>query len=173
MNTIGSFQCVCVPGYELLDGTCQRKFEYISEQFIIKCVIVHISDHHPGIAESVTSAPVVQQVVPNIGENNRVNFTVTTFSVVEVGTLSFSPFLYLVYLWFTCSCLNQLTAEVIQRFRRATAQAVTRYCSETPCITINSTNHMQRYCDINLCFNAYGLIVLFLQLPCNDSLFCQ
>ena len=36
--------------------------------------------------ESVTSAPVVQQVVPNIGENNKVNFTVTTFSVVEVGT---------------------------------------------------------------------------------------
>ena len=42
VNTIGSFQCVCVPGYELVDGTCQRKFEYISEQFIIKCVIVHI-----------------------------------------------------------------------------------------------------------------------------------
>ena len=37
--------------------------------------------------ESVTSAPVVQQVVPNIGEINEVNFTVTTFSVVEVGTL--------------------------------------------------------------------------------------
>ena len=37
--------------------------------------------------ESVTSAPVVQQVVPNIGENNKVNFTVTTFSVVEVGSL--------------------------------------------------------------------------------------
>ena len=37
--------------------------------------------------ESVTSAPVVQQVVPNIGENNKVNFTVTTFSVVEVGAL--------------------------------------------------------------------------------------
>ena len=35
VNTIGSFQCVCVPGYELVDGTCQRKFEYISEQFII------------------------------------------------------------------------------------------------------------------------------------------
>ena len=26
VNTIGSFQCVCVPGYELVDGTCQRKF---------------------------------------------------------------------------------------------------------------------------------------------------
>ena len=40
--------------------------------------------------ESVTSAPLVQQVLPNIGENNEVNFTVTTFSVVEVGTVSFS-----------------------------------------------------------------------------------
>ena len=27
INTIGSFQCVCVPGYELVDGTCRRKFE--------------------------------------------------------------------------------------------------------------------------------------------------
>ena len=27
VNTIGSFQCVCVPGYELVDGTCRRKFE--------------------------------------------------------------------------------------------------------------------------------------------------
>ena len=28
VNKIGSFQCVCVPGYELVDGTCQRMFEY-------------------------------------------------------------------------------------------------------------------------------------------------
>ena len=48
-------------------------------------MIVHI--WLSGIVESVTSAPVVQQVVPNIGENNEVNFTVTTFSIVEVGTL--------------------------------------------------------------------------------------
>ena len=45
-----------------------------------------------GIVESVTSAPVVRQVVPNIGENNKVNFTVTTFSVVEVGTLFVSEY---------------------------------------------------------------------------------
>ena len=50
-----------------------------------ECVLVHISSS--GIMENVTSAPVVQQVVPIIGENNEVNFTVTTFSVVEVGTL--------------------------------------------------------------------------------------
>ena len=75
-----------------------------------------------------------------------------------VDTMSFSPFLYLVYLWFTRSCLNQLTAEVIQRFRRATAQAVTRYCSETPCVTINSTNHNQRLCDTNLCLIWWLLI---------------
>ena len=93
--------------------------------------------------ESVTSAPVVQQVVPNIGEINEVNFTVTTFSVVEVGTL-YALMITLVYL---CFCLNQLTGEVIQRFRRATAQAVTRYCSQTPCVTINSTNHNQRLYD--------------------------
>ena len=27
VNTIGSFQCVRVPGYELVDGTCQHMFE--------------------------------------------------------------------------------------------------------------------------------------------------
>ena len=27
VNTIGSFQCVCVPGYELVDGTCQRMLQ--------------------------------------------------------------------------------------------------------------------------------------------------
>ena len=74
--------------------------------------------------------------------------------------MSFSPFLYLVYLWFTRSCLNQLTAEVIQRFRRATAQAVTRYCSRFPCITINSTNHSQRYCDTNLCLISECLFIM-------------
>ena len=47
----------------------------------------HIFSNTTGIIENITSAPVVKQVVPNIGENNKVNFTVTTFSVVEVGTL--------------------------------------------------------------------------------------
>ena len=47
-----------------------------------------------GIMENITSAPEVQQVVPNVGENNKVNFTVTTFSVVEVGSLFVSMFIY-------------------------------------------------------------------------------
>ena len=51
-------------------------------------IYTHIFSNITGIIENITSAPVVQQVVPNIGENNKVNFTVTTFSVVEVGTLS-------------------------------------------------------------------------------------
>ena len=42
VNTIGSFQCVCVPGYELVDGICQRKFS-ISEQ---DNVILIISMYH-------------------------------------------------------------------------------------------------------------------------------
>ena len=25
VNTYGSFECVCVPGYRLMDGNCQRK----------------------------------------------------------------------------------------------------------------------------------------------------
>jgi len=60
VNTVGSFECVCVPGYELVDGTCQR------------------------IVEDIAMAPEVQQVVPTFGEDNEVNFTVITFSLVEV-----------------------------------------------------------------------------------------
>ena len=29
VNTIGSFECVCVDGYELVDEECQRKIDYL------------------------------------------------------------------------------------------------------------------------------------------------
>ena len=60
----------------------------------------HIFSNTTGIIENITSAPVVKQVLPNIGENNKVSFTVTTFSVVEVGTL-FVSMNRLSYVFFT------------------------------------------------------------------------
>ena len=78
-----------------LVNVCLSSFS--NQDFFI--INTHIFSTIVGIVENITSAPVVQQVVPNIGENNKVNFTVTTFSVVEVGTV-FASVLILHLLWF-------------------------------------------------------------------------
>ena len=84
---------------ELVD-VCLSSFS--DQDFLISNT--HIFSTIIGIMENITSAPVVMQVVPNIGENNKVNFTVTTFSVVEVGTVFAS--VLILHLLYQCFCLN-------------------------------------------------------------------
>ena len=76
VNTNGSFQCVCVDGYEVAETECQREC----------CLtVVHTSALvvlTTGIADEVIEPPEV--IVPELGQENAITFTVETYEIQEV-----------------------------------------------------------------------------------------
>lgn len=76
VNTNGSFDCVCVDGYELVNQQCQRE----------TVMIVFISDHFvndsQGILNEVIEPPPV--AIPMLGQENAITFAVETYKIHEV-----------------------------------------------------------------------------------------
>ena len=80
VNTDGSFQCVCVDGYELVDGDCQRKIKIIIINFSKVLIIITPK----GIINEVIEPP--QVAVPMLGQENAITFIVETYGYNEVIT---------------------------------------------------------------------------------------
>ena len=73
VNTDGSFECACVPGYELTDRNCQRnEIDYLNGVTFF---------FNSGIIE-VIEPP--QVVIPEIGQENAVSYIVLTYEIKEV-----------------------------------------------------------------------------------------
>ena len=73
VNADGSFECVCVPGYELTDRNCQR-----NENDYLNGVTFFFNS---GIIE-VIEPP--QVIIPAIGRENAVSYIVLTYEIKEV-----------------------------------------------------------------------------------------
>ena len=81
VNTIGSFECVCVDGYELVDEECQRKIDYSK-------FYPYNNEISLGIVNEMVEPP--QVVVPMLGQENVITFVVETYhlSQVKIGSMT-------------------------------------------------------------------------------------
>ena len=77
VNTEGSFVCVCVPGYEEVNGTCARK------QPMSYGIDVNFSSAVGVLNELPPPLPAV--VTPTSGADNSINFTAPTLTPETVG----------------------------------------------------------------------------------------
>ena len=71
VNTHGSYECVCVPGYDLTNGTCHSMLH--------DCVYV-LNDRIASIGiEEVPSTP--PQIVPNFAQENTYIYTIASLDI--------------------------------------------------------------------------------------------
>ena len=69
INTHGSYQCACVPGYDLTNGTCHSMLHFAT--YTVSFLLI-------GIEEEPTTPP---QIVPNFAQDNTYTFTITSLDI--------------------------------------------------------------------------------------------
>ena len=70
VNTHGSYECVCVPGYDLTNGTCHSMLHDCCYCIDLYMLI--------GIEEEPSAPP---QIVPNFAQDNTYSFTITSLEI--------------------------------------------------------------------------------------------
>ena len=75
VNMEGSFDCVCVPGYTSVNGSCERELHY----FHLMITSLHKNCVYSGIVNE-PPPPLPPVTTPTSGAENSVNYTTPTLT---------------------------------------------------------------------------------------------
>ena len=136
VNTEGAYECPCLSGFKLTNGTCQSKLWMIE----IAC---QIQDEefcaHIMLTGKIEAPPPVQQVAPPNAEANRLKVVITGLVPGTVRELDV-PSIWCSQLTKQFPFVLQFTTERKQSFKEVTAELVTEYCSVKDCGQISSNS---------------------------------
>ena len=88
VNTPGSYNCACAPGYMLVNGKCEREFNCMAWNCVHYFLLLHLGVMlHSSVyfTGTIEKAAEVQIIIPSIGQNNSHTFVVQTYDKNEVS----------------------------------------------------------------------------------------